>query len=80
MKKSDAEQRWCPYAIGEGERRTENLRGRVRGKTIAVASHNRKGDGSPKDDCKCITDKCMAWVVLTTEDGFCTAMDDNMQR
>lgn len=80
MKKSDAEQRWCPYAIGEGKLHRERFNGRVSGYTLAITNHNRNANGSPKDDCKCITSKCMAWVELTTEEGFCAALDDNMQR
>lgn len=81
MKEFDAKQKWCPFAIGQGQTVQGMLLGATNGFTVAVASINRQQGGQAHSDCKCLGNDCMSWVWTSTEqdDGFCSLLDDNSQ-
>jgi hypothetical protein len=93
LPKSEAESRWCPFALTESEVKECDFSGNwidswpnrvarryeTNGKIIAVTVINRTIEGNPHPDCLCITDKCIFWRKLDEDgNGDCSKLDDNM--
>lgn len=84
MLKTEAEKKWCPYARAPSAEVKEKGSGSfTQGESsgdgsIAFVGANR---ATAKAKCKCISDKCMAWVSHEGgASGFCVLADDNNQR
>lgn len=94
LPKSEAEARWCPFALTQSEVKECSFSGswkdyghqnkvvqelETSGKMVAVTVLNRTIDGDPHPDCLCITDQCVFWRTINSDgSGDCAKLDDNM--
>jgi len=91
MTKSEAESRWCPFALVQSETKECSFSGewadrnggayglyKTDGKMVAVTVVNRAPDGSPNSDCLCMTTRCVFWRDFGDDKGDCSKLDDNM--